>query len=143
MDVMGSRMIIRVRSEETGGAFSVVEMQVPPRFQAPPVLHRHVDVDWYGFVEEGEVAMQLDEETHRIPRGGIVVVPRGVAFRWWNPSDQNGVRWHTTYTPGGFERFFEQMVARLRALDHPTPAAMAGIAASLWAEYRVETVPSR
>ncbi len=47
LDVMASRVSIRVRAEDTGGAFSVVEMDVSPGFQAPPVSHRHNDVDWY------------------------------------------------------------------------------------------------
>jgi hypothetical protein len=37
LDVMASRISIRVRAEDTAGAFAVVEMQVPPRLQAPPI----------------------------------------------------------------------------------------------------------
>jgi mannose-6-phosphate isomerase-like protein (cupin superfamily) len=144
LEVMRSRVLIRVSSEETGGAFSVVEMNAPAGFQAPPVLHRHLDVDWYGFVEQGEVAMELDGREERIRAGGIVVVPRGVAFRWWNPSAEEGVRWHCTYTPGGFERFFIQMYERLTELGGAaTPPQMASIAQSLWAEHHVETVEKR
>jgi quercetin dioxygenase-like cupin family protein len=141
LDVMGSRVSIRVGAEDTAGAFSVVEMQVPPRFQAPPVPHRHSNVDWYAHVEEGEVAIELDGVEHRVQTGGVVVVPRGVAFRWWNASHEHGVRWLATYTPGGFERFFVDMVERLRTLGHPpTPSDMASIARPLWTEYGVETV---
>lgn len=144
LQVAASRVVIRVTSEETGGAFSVVEIAAPPGFQAPPLLHRHTDVDWYGFVDEGEVAMELDGRESTIKAGGIVVVPRGVAFRWWNPSTERGVRWHCTYTPGGFERFFMQMFERLRELgDHATPANIAKVAQSLWAEHRVETLAKK
>ncbi|MBV8519415.1 MAG: cupin domain-containing protein [Acidobacteria bacterium] len=141
LQMMGSRVTIRVRAEDTGGAFSVVEIAVPPGFQAPPVLHRHREVDWYGFVEEGEVAMELDGSEQRIRTGGIVVVPRGVAFRWWNPSSERGLRWHCTYTPGGFEHFFEDMLKRLAQFGGSvTPAAIASVAQSLWAEHGVETI---
>lgn len=140
-DVMASRVSIRVRAEDTAGAFSVVEMQAPPGFQAPPVRHRHSNVDWYALVEDGEIVIELDGVEHRVPRGGLVVVPRGVAFRWWNASHEHGVRWLATYTPGGFERFFVDMVGRLRALGHPpTPSDMTAIASSLWKQYDVETV---
>lgn len=142
LEVAASRVVIRVTSEETGGAFSVVEIAAPPGFQAPPLLHRHTDVDWCGFVHEGEIAMELDGREYTIKAGGIVVVPRGVAFRWWNASTEHGVRWHCTYTPGGFEHFFMQMFERLRELgDQVTPANIAAVAESLWAEYRVETLP--
>ena len=141
LDVMASRVSIRVRSDETGGAFSVVEMQVPPGFRAPQVRHRHTDVDWYAFVEEGEIAIELDGTLHRVAKGGVVIVPRGVAFRWSNASDQRGAKWLCTYAPGGFERFFTDMFDRLRSLGHPPTAAdMAAIAPPLWAKYRVETV---
>lgn len=141
LDVMASHVAIRVRAEDTDGAFSVVDMDVPPGFQAPPVLHRHRDVDWYALVEDGEIAIELDGVEHRVPRGGLVVVPRGVAFRWWNASHENRVRWLATYTPGGFERFFVEMVDRLRALGHPpTPSDITTIARGLWAQYGVETV---
>ncbi|HJT17423.1 MAG TPA: cupin domain-containing protein [Thermoanaerobaculia bacterium] len=129
MQVMAMRVEIRVRSTETGGAFSVVEMHAPPAFQAPPIPHRHLDVDWYGFVEEGEVAIELDGQLHRVPQGGIATVPRGVAFRWWNASDARPVRWLCTYTPGGFEDFFREMFEGVRSLGHaPAPAEMAAIA---------------
>jgi quercetin dioxygenase-like cupin family protein len=144
LDVMASRVSIRVRAEDTAGAFSVVEMAVPPGFQAPPIAHRHSDVDWYAFVEDGEIAIELDGVEHRVPRGGVVVVPRGVAFRWRNASDEHGVRWLATYTPGGFEHFFVDMVDRLHRLGHPpTPFDMTEIARPLWAQYGVEPVPPR
>ena len=144
LDVMASRISIRIRAEDTAGAFSVVEMRVPPGFQAPPLVHRHRDVDWYAHVEEGEIAIELDGVEHRVPRGGIVVVPRGVAFRWRNASDDNEVRWLATYTPGGFERFFVEVVDRLRTLGHPpTPSDMTSITRPLWTRYGVETVQPR
>jgi hypothetical protein len=67
-------------------------------------------------VEQGEIAIELDGIEHRVRRGGLVVVPRGVAFRWRNASRERGVRWVATYTPGGFERFFLEMADRLRML---------------------------
>lgn len=138
---MASRVAIRVRAEDTAGAFSVVEMEVPPGFQAPPVLHRHSDVDWYALVEDGEIAIELDGVEHRAGRGSVVVVPRGVAFRWRNASDEHGVRWLATYAPGGFERFFIDMVERLQRLGHPpTPSDMTAIAQPLWRQHGVETV---
>jgi hypothetical protein len=92
-------------------------------------------------VEAGEIAIELDGVEHRVPHGGLVVVPRGVAFRWWNASHEHAVRWLATYAPGGFEHFFVDMVARLRALGHPpTPSDMTAIASSLWKQYGVETV---
>ena len=82
LEVMASRVTIRIRAEDTGGAFSVVEMQVPAGFRAPPLLHRHIDVDWYALVQEGEIDIELGGIEYRVSGGGLVVVPRGTAFRW-------------------------------------------------------------
>jgi len=139
LEVMASRIVIRVRAEDTAGAFSVVEMHVPAGFQAPPIRHRHRDVDWYALVEDGEIAIELDGVEHRVRRGGLVVVPHGVAFRWWNASRERGARWLATYTPGGFERFFVEMISGMQALGHsPTPSDMAAIARPLWTQYGVD-----
>ncbi len=139
MEVMQSRVTIRIPSETTGGAFSVVEMQVAPGFRAPPVRHRHVDLDWYAFVLDGEVAIELDGDVARVRAGGVVFVPRGVAFRWWNASDTNSARWLCTYTPGGFERFFVDLTDRLKSLERvPTPNDMATVVPPLWHRYHVE-----
>jgi quercetin dioxygenase-like cupin family protein len=138
---MGSRIAIRVPSEATDGAFSVVEVEAPPGFRAPPTRHRHPDVDWYGAVQEGEVAIELDGHVARVPAGSVVVVPRGVAFRWSNASDDEPVRLTFTYVPGGFERFFVDLVDGLKALDRaPTGADMARMAPPLWARHGVEVV---
>ena len=49
------------------------------------------------------------------------------------------MRWLATYTPGGFERFFVDMVNQLRTLGHPPTASdMTAIARPLWTQYGVE-----
>lgn len=81
IEVMGSRVTIHVTSEASGGAFSVVEMEVPGGFRAPRQLHRHLDVDWWALVQAGEIAIELGDDVKKLRAGSVVVVPRGVAFR--------------------------------------------------------------
>jgi len=109
--------------------------------KTPPILHAHDDVDWSGYVLEGEIALDADDDHLRIPTGGYVLLPRHTAFRWWNARDDMPVRWLITYTPGGFEQFFRDLDAKLAALGRmPTPEDMQRIAPALWSEYRVQVV---
>ena len=56
---LGVRFMIR--SEESGGGFSLVEHPIPPRTLAAP-LHRHTNEDEYSFVLEGRMGARLGEE---------------------------------------------------------------------------------
>jgi mannose-6-phosphate isomerase-like protein (cupin superfamily) len=132
---------VRVPSEAVGGALGVIEMVAAPGAKGPPVLHRHTDIDWHGHVLEGTVAMELDGSVVTLPAGSMVLVPRGTAFRWWNDSATDPVRWVCTYTPGGFERYFTDMADALGSLGRPpTPADIAAAAPALWARHGVEVV---
>lgn len=135
-------LTIRVPSSRVGGAFSVVDFTAAPGFRAPPVLHKHADMDWSAHVLSGAAAMQLDDRQVRVDAGGLVVIRRGTAFRWWNASDTEPVRWLLTYTPGGFEQYFLDLAQAFSALGRPpTPADLAAVVPPLWAKHGVEIVP--
>ena len=137
----GNRLTIRVAAAETGGRCSVVDFEVAPGFVAPPIRHRHHDMDWHAVVTDGELAFDLDGEERRVRTGGVVYVPRGTAFRWWNASRDHAARWMITYVPGGFEQYFVELVAAVRALGRvPTPPEMGALAAPLWKKHGVEVL---
>lgn len=139
---MGNTMRMLVPSERTGGACAVVDLQVAAGFVAPPLRHRHRDMDWHGVVVEGEIAIELDGTPAVIATGGAVFVPRGVAFRWRNPHADRGARWILTYTPGGFERYFVEIIDAVNALGRPpTPQDLGALATPLWKKYGVDVVP--
>jgi mannose-6-phosphate isomerase-like protein (cupin superfamily) len=138
---MGIRIRIVVTSEQTNGLFSMIEMSAPPGFRAPPTLHRHTDIEWHGHVLEGTVKMTLDGREVTVPAGGLVFVPRGTSFNWWNGSATEPVRWTCTYAPGGFEKYFGDVAAALNALGRPpTPADLGQLAPPLWKKHGIEPV---
>lgn len=65
---------------DEGGGFS------PPRTIAPLHVHHEDDEAWY--VLEGTLAFLLDGTEVTASAGGAVLVPRGVAHTWWNPSPE-------------------------------------------------------
>jgi mannose-6-phosphate isomerase-like protein (cupin superfamily) len=56
----------------------------PPTFIAPLHIHDRDDEAWY--VLEGALAFRVDASELEVPAGGGIVVPRGAAHTFWNPS---------------------------------------------------------
>ena len=58
----------------------------PPSFIAPLHTHDRDDEAWY--VLEGVLAFRVAESDVEVPAGGAIVVPRGTAHTFWNPSPE-------------------------------------------------------
>jgi quercetin dioxygenase-like cupin family protein len=63
------RTNVLLRSEETGGRMSVVEIVVPPHNAGPP-LHTH-DFDEAFYLLEGELIFQVEEAPHKRTESGL------------------------------------------------------------------------
>ena len=94
-------------SEETGGGFSLVEHPIPPRTLAAP-LHRHSREDEYSFVVEGRMGALLGDEVVVADTGDFAFKPRDQWHTFWNAGDEP-CRILEIISPGGFERYFEEM----------------------------------
>lgn len=90
-----------LRSEETGGHVSVVEIVVPPH-NAGPSLHTH-DFDEAFYLLEGELIFQVEEARVAKGAGELLFVPRNVAHALANISNVPA-RYVLVCTPAGFER---------------------------------------
>jgi len=121
---------------ETGGGFSLVEHPMAPRALAAP-LHRHTHEDEYSYVLEGRMGADLGGEGVYGDPGDLVFKPRGQWHTFWNAGDEP-CRILEIISPGGFERYFEELVD-LRA--RPTPEAVAEIAARYGLEFDMASVP--
>jgi quercetin dioxygenase-like cupin family protein len=105
-----------LRSEETAGAVSIVELSSDAGWPGPP-LHRH-DFDEAFYVTEGELTFQLGEEVFTRGPGEIAFAPRNVAHTYANHSDA-AARALLVCTPAGFERYFARMAAERDGVDPP------------------------
>ena len=101
------RLTYKARSEETGGAVTVLETVADPG-DGPP-LHVHLNDDEFIYVLEGRLRFQLEETVHDAPVGSFVFLPKGVTHTWQNAGDSK-VRFLVGFTPAspGMERFFER-----------------------------------
>jgi mannose-6-phosphate isomerase-like protein (cupin superfamily) len=105
--LLGGSIHIRVRSEDSDGAFGLIEQVVPAGFPGP-ALHVHPDFAETFYVIEGHLAVRIGDEAHQAGPGTVAVVPRGTPHTFANPSGAPA-RMLVLVTPGGFERYFEAL----------------------------------
>lgn len=123
-NVLGARMTCKIDSEETGGAYSIVETIVSPQGGPPPHVHHNEDEIFY--VVEGEFEIRCGEETFKATKGALAVLPRNVPHSFRNTGASEG-KLLTTITPGGFERFFAEVSTEVTTMP-PDIEKLKGIA---------------
>jgi quercetin dioxygenase-like cupin family protein len=107
---------VLLRSEQSGGAVAVIEVQSSAGFAGPP-LHHH-DFDEAFYVLEGELTFRLRDELFTSSAGELAFAPRGVPHTYANHSGADA-RALIVCTPAGFERYFARMAAKHEGGDPP------------------------
>ena len=107
-------------SDDTFGAWSLMQLSAPPHYEGPP-LHWHRRTTEAFFVLAGILTVHLDGRIYHVPAGGFVLVTPGLVHTYSNPADQ-GVQFLILVSPGGFERYFDEL-ATLICCDPDWPPA--------------------
>lgn len=121
----GTRFVIG--SEQTNGAFAIVEHDLAPRSLGAPV-HTHEREDEVSHVLAGRLGAQVGEEVVEAVAGDTVFKPRGVPHAFWNPGDEP-VRFLEVITPGGFEAYFAEIEPIFGGEGPPDLEALGGVMA--------------
>ena len=121
---------------DAGERFSFVEHPMSPRALAAP-LHLHTREDEYSFVLEGRMGALLGDEVVEAGPGDLVFKPRNQWHTFWNAGDEP-CRILEIIAPGGFERFFEELVDAGRA---PEPEWLAALGARYGLEFDFASIP--
>ena len=124
--------------EETGGDFSLVEHPIPPRTLVAP-LHRHSREDEYSYVIEGRMGALLGDDVVHAEVGDFVFKPRDQWHTFWNAGD-SPCRILEIISPGGFERFFDELGAAMASPDFQ-PGELGEIGARYGLEFDPESIP--
>jgi mannose-6-phosphate isomerase-like protein (cupin superfamily) len=80
--LVGDLLTVEVASEDTDGAFAIVEESTPPQGGPPPHLHQQAGEVLY--VLEGEVEFLVGERTIRAGTGSCAYIPRRVLHTFKN-----------------------------------------------------------
>ena len=113
-------------SSQTGGNYGLVEYRAGPDFRGPKA-HIHDEMEEGFYVLEGEFGIQLGAENVQAPTGTFVLIPRGTVHTFWN-AGEGPARFLLIASPGGFERYFEELVPMVDESGYPPPEAMADLA---------------
>jgi quercetin dioxygenase-like cupin family protein len=96
----------KLTAEDTGGSLSAFELSA--RAQTGPSRHvHHREDEWY-YVLSGEFLFEAGGESHTLPTGASIWLPRGIPHVWANTSNADA-KLILVCQPGGFEKFFEEM----------------------------------
>jgi quercetin dioxygenase-like cupin family protein len=109
-----------LRSEQTGGEVSAIEVTASPGRKGPS-LHHH-DFDEAFYVLEGELTFRLRDELFTRKAGELAFAPRGVPHTYANMSEASA-RALIVCTPAGFERYFDRIAARVAGVEPPPEAS--------------------
>jgi quercetin dioxygenase-like cupin family protein len=110
VDLGGVGVRFKIRGDETGGSFAIVEHPVEPHVVVEP--HTHTHEDEYTYVLEGIIGVRVGDEEIEAGPGSYVYKPRGIMHTFWNATDQPALLIEII-SPAGFERFFEDLAVLL------------------------------
>lgn len=94
-----------ISSEQTGGAFSLVEIDQRPGNEPPYHIHEREDETFY--LLEGRMTVMVDGEIHELESGQSIFLPRGLPHTFRVRSET--ARSLLFLTPGGFENYFREL----------------------------------
>jgi quercetin dioxygenase-like cupin family protein len=129
----GNQMTFLITGKETGGAFFLAEMSVPPGGGPPPHIHHREDESFH--LLEGTLTIQVGGDTITAAPGDFAFLPRGIAHSFKNTGDVTA-KALVLITPAGLENFFAEVFDPAADRSVPPPASKELIARSLAAAPR-------
>src|SRR5262245_34669573 len=102
----GVEFLLKISSEESGGAFTLLDNTNPAGTYLPPHIHHQEDETFT--ILEGEFEFQVGDRTFRVGPGAVLFGPRGIPHSFKVISSTPG-RLLLYASPGGFERCMEEL----------------------------------
>jgi quercetin dioxygenase-like cupin family protein len=113
---MGEKVSYLATADDTNGAFTFCEIATRPDGGPPP--HKHAVMDEIFYVIEGRHDFLVGDKTETLEAGDALYIPAGTMHTFSNKSAATG-RLLDIHTPGGFEKFFDEIGADCE--QHPEP----------------------
>ena len=107
LSVMGGNYRVLVSGKQTNGAFSTIEMLVPP--QNGPGPHSHAGFYESFYMVEGEVEVHSEAGLYTAKKGAYVVIPEGGVVHYFKNVSDSMAQLLCTVVPAGLEAFFEEI----------------------------------
>ena len=114
LNIAGSPVFHKIKSKDTNGVFSVVEIVTPPGKGV--ALHVHESEDELVYLLEGEIEVTLGNQKMKAVPGVMALLPRGIPHGFTNIGNQPS-RLLDTILPGQFDNYFVELAALFAAAD--------------------------
>ncbi|MDR5726678.1 MAG: quercetin 2,3-dioxygenase [Terriglobia bacterium] len=102
----GTVLTFIVTGKDTGGAFFLAEMSVPPGGGPPPHIHHREDESFH--MLEGMLTVQVGGNTITASAGDFAYLPRGIVHSFKNTGD-GFAKVLVLTTPAGLENYFAEV----------------------------------
>ena len=107
LSVVGDTYRILVTGEDTGGAYAVIDMLIPPG--GGPGPHAHAGFSETFFVIDGEVEVKSEISTYIAKKGAIVAIPKGGIVHCFKNRTEQVAHLLCMVVPAGLEGFFREI----------------------------------
>src|SRR5215467_14014780 len=114
----GDQIRFILTGAETGGAFFLAEVLVPPGGGPPPHIHDREDETFY--LLQGALTVWVGGQTIHASQGDCAHLPRGVVHSFRNTGSE-AARMLVTATPAGIEKFFAEAFCPAVDGEEPPP----------------------
>jgi quercetin dioxygenase-like cupin family protein len=114
LNVGGSQIFHKVKSKDTNGVFSLVEIVTPGGKGVD--LHVHEREDELVYLLEGEIEVTLGNQKMKAVPGVMALLPRGIPHGFTNVGNKPS-RLLDTILPGQFDNYFVELAALFAAGD--------------------------
>ena len=104
--IRGERYIIRTSSDETNGAYSMLEVVADPRNGV--AMHVHDNADEHFIILEGKAFIANGHSRTEVAAGSSITISRGVRHAWCNHSEDAPLHMLVIFSPGGLEELFRK-----------------------------------
>ena len=106
LSVNNNTITVKIGGEQTGDAYSVFELNIPPNVGAG----LHIDKDWdeWWHVMEGTFAFTLKGDRIELSAGGFAYGPKGIPHSFKNVGETTAKLVMLTI-PSGLEKFFKEV----------------------------------
>ncbi|TMK28040.1 MAG: cupin domain-containing protein [Actinobacteria bacterium] len=98
----GSRYVTKASSDATGGAFSLLQIDLHHGSEPPPHIHHH-EVEGF-YLLSGTMVFKVGQQTFRAGTGDFVFLPKGIVHGYQVTSGVARVL--LLAVPGGLDKFF-------------------------------------
>jgi quercetin dioxygenase-like cupin family protein len=122
LSVVGGNYRVLVSGKQTNGAFSTIDMLVPP--QNGPGPHSHENFYESFYIVDGEVEVHSEAGTYTAKKGSYVVIPKGGVVHYFKNVSNRLAHLLCTVVPAGLETFFEEIGEPVAAGDFLPPPPM-------------------